>query len=144
VHNQSLLSPEYHDKFSKLKIIDSIQYLNETILPRLTIQKKKNAAAIHPVCSATKLNLVPAFENIASQCADRVIKPAYAGCCGMAGDRGFLVPEITKSATDLELKELADGQYDGYYASGTTCEIALTENSGRQYEHIMYLVDEVT
>jgi D-lactate dehydrogenase len=144
LHNQSYLSPEYREKFSKLKIVDSIQFLNDTILPGINISKKIPIAAIHPVCSATKLNLTGAFETIANACSEKVIKPANAGCCGMAGDRGFFVPELTTGATHPEIDELKGQSCDGYYASSTTCEIALTENSGNRYEHIMYLVDEVS
>ncbi|MES2774559.1 MAG: FAD-binding and (Fe-S)-binding domain-containing protein [Bacteroidota bacterium] len=144
IHNQQYLPAEYKEKFKKLRLLDSIQFLNEDILPKITIRNKVAVAAIHPVCAATKLYLNEQFVNIARACAHEVIKPAYAGCCGMAGDRGFLVPELTKGATQLELNELKNKPCDGYYASSTTCEIALTEHSGNRYEHIMYLVDEVS
>ncbi len=144
IHNQQYLSADYKMKFKKLKLLDSIQYLNETILPKITITKKAETVAIHPVCAATKLYLNEQFASIAKACANEVIKPAYSGCCGMAGDRGFLVPELTAGATKMELDELKNKPCNGYYASSTTCEIALTEQSGHCYEHIMYLMDEAS
>ena len=144
VHNQQYLSPAYKEKFKKLRLLDSIQFLNEDILPKLVIAKKAAVVAIHPVCAATKLYLNEQFANIAKACADTTITPAYAGCCGMAGDRGFLVPELTAGATYLETEELKSEPCNGYYASSTTCEIALTEHSGHRYEHIAYLMDEVS
>jgi len=66
----------------------------------------------------------------------------FAGCCGMAGDRGFLHPELTRSATCPEAKEIALTEYDGYYSSSKTCEIALSDAVGRNYHSILTLVDE--
>ncbi|MEO7313194.1 MAG: FAD-binding and (Fe-S)-binding domain-containing protein [Chitinophagaceae bacterium] len=144
LHNMPMLSPAYKIKFLKLRLVDSITFLNNEILPKITIYRKAGTVAVHPVCAATKLYLNEQFLHIAKTCANEVIKPAYAGCCGMAGDRGFLVPELTESATHMELAELKGKEYDGYYASSTTCEISLTQHSGKRYEHIMYLVDEVS
>ena len=37
-------------------------------------------------------------------CTESVVPPS-AGCCGFAGDRGFLVPELTASATRREAED---------------------------------------
>jgi D-lactate dehydrogenase len=62
----------------------------------------------------------------------------------MAGDRGFYFPELTASATRPEADEVKMKQYDGYYSSSTTCEMALSESVGKQYESILKLLDEVS
>jgi D-lactate dehydrogenase len=62
----------------------------------------------------------------------------------MAGDRGFLFPELTEGATRHELSEALEQPADGYYASAKTCEMALTHFSGKPYEHLVYLAEEVT
>ncbi|MCA6482360.1 MAG: hypothetical protein IM540_04810, partial [Chitinophagaceae bacterium] len=67
-----------------------------------------------------------------------------ASCCGMAGDRGFYYPELTEAATRNELQELSSGSYDGFYSSGKTCEMALSENSGYQFRSILYLLRDVS
>lgn len=46
-----------------------------------------------------KLGLTPKLEAIAKACSDSVLVPLDTGCCAFAGDRGFLVPELTASAT---------------------------------------------
>jgi D-lactate dehydrogenase len=80
--------------------------------------------------------------KIARHLAREVTVPLHAGCCGMAGDRGFLFPELTRSATLPEALEVNEHPYDGYYSSAKTCEMALSEAVGKNYESIVYLLDE--
>jgi D-lactate dehydrogenase len=82
------------------------------------------------------------FAAIAAALANEVVIPQHAGCCGMAGDRGFLFPELTDSATAPEAKELGGLQCDGYYSSTKTCELALSAATNRNYESILFLVSE--
>jgi D-lactate dehydrogenase len=70
--------------------------------------------------------------------------PVYAGCCGMAGDRGMLTPALTQAATAMEAKEIGNHTFDGYYASSKTCEMALQEGTSKNYESLIKLVDEVS
>src|SRR5690606_184130 len=132
---------ENKQKFDGIKIIDSIDYIADFILPKATVLRKKDNVVLHPVCSLQKMGLEGRFISIARQLADEVTVPMHAGCCGMAGDRGFLVPELTASATAPEAAEVKQREYDGYYSSGKTCEMAMTEAVGRNYESIVYLLD---
>ncbi len=136
------LSPENKQKFDAIKIIDSVDYVKDYLLPNLTILKKKDKIVLHPVCSLQKMGLEAKFLAIAEQLADEVKIPVKAGCCGMAGDRGFMFPELTASATQPEADEVKEQAYSGYYSSGKTCEIALSEAVGKNYESIVYLLDE--
>ncbi|SFH05682.1 FAD-binding and (Fe-S)-binding domain-containing protein [Pedobacter insulae] len=136
------LTPENKQKFDAIKIIDSVDYVKDYLLPKLNILKKKDKIVLHPVCSLQKMGLEAKFLNIAQQLAYEVKMPVHAGCCGMAGDRGFMFPELTASATKPEADEVKDEEYDGYYSSGKTCEIALSEAVGKNYESIVYLLDE--
>jgi hypothetical protein len=70
------------------------------------------------------------------------IVPENAGCCGMAGDRGFLFPALTAAATAPEAKEVNQQSYNGYYSSTKTCEMAMSEAVKENYESILYLVDD--
>jgi D-lactate dehydrogenase len=140
----SHLEESYREKLSKLIIYDSIQFLKEVVLPELPAIEKKTKVVLHPGCAASKMELAGAMKELAAQCAENVVIPADAGCCGMAGDRGFLFPELTKGATAKELNEAAENSADGYYASAKTCEMALTHFSGKPYRHIVYLVNEAT
>lgn len=60
----------------------------------------------------------------------------------MAGDRGFLFPELTASATHAEALEVQEKKYDGYYSYTKTCEMALSEAVKENYLSVLYLVDE--
>jgi D-lactate dehydrogenase len=60
----------------------------------------------------------------------------------MAGDRGFLFPELTASATYGEAKEVRQKKYDGYYSTTITCEMALSEAVKENYVSVLYLIDE--
>jgi D-lactate dehydrogenase len=141
--SRKVLTFANQEKFDALKIIDSIDYIADYILPRVKISKKKNSVVLHPVCSLKKMGLQDKFYKVAKAFAQDVTIPFNAGCCGMAGDRGFLFPELTQSATRLEAQEVnAAGNYDGYFSSGKTCEIALSDAVGKNYESIVYLVNE--
>jgi D-lactate dehydrogenase len=70
--------------------------------------------------------------------------PPSATCCGFAGDRGFLHPELTEAATADEASELADREFDAYLSSNRTCEIGLTRATGRPYSSIAHLPDELS
>src|SRR5204863_9592634 len=71
--------------------------------------------------------------------------PRDAGCCGFAGDRGFLVPELTASATAREAAEVgesAPGPGVGFYSTCRTCEIGMSRAVGRPYLSLVHLVRE--
>jgi Fe-S oxidoreductase len=44
-----------------------------------------------------KMGLETAFQNLAKKCAVNVFD-SQVPCCGMAGDRGLLYPELPKSS----------------------------------------------
>lgn len=83
------------------------------------------------------------LKKIAETFAEEVIVPLDWGCCGMAGDRGFLFPELTTSATEKEAREVNGHHHvEGHYSSTRTCEMAMTHATGKNYESILYLVAE--
>jgi D-lactate dehydrogenase len=139
-----VLTPENQKKFDQLRILDGTTFVHDQLLPNLTIKRKIGSVALHPVCSVVKMNLSPKLEGIAKACSDGVLMPIQAGCCGFAGDRGFLFPELTASATRREAREVSSSQYDGYYSSSRTCEIGMTRATGRIYRSFLYLLEEVT
>lgn len=122
--------------------MDSIDYLYDLVMPAGQIVQKKGKIVLHPVCSLEKMGNENKFRKVAGSCAWEVITPIHAGCCGMAGDRGFLFPELTHSATLAEATEVRESSYDGYYSSAKTCEMAMSEAVTRNYESLLYLADE--
>jgi D-lactate dehydrogenase len=143
-HSRAALTPENQTRFDRLRILDSIAFVHDELLPNLRVTRTKNAVALHPVCSAVKMNLTPKLEAIARACSTAVTVPASAGCCGFAGDRGFLFPELTASATAGEATEIRERHFDGYYSSSRTCEIGMTRAIGRVYRSYIFLLEEAT
>ena len=125
-------------------VLDGIDFAHDVVLPRLPIRRRLPSIAVHLVCSAQRLGLDAKFRAIARACAMDVFVPPSAGCCGFAGDRGFLHPELTAAATAEEARELAQREFDGYYATSRTCEIGLERATGWPWRSIWRLLDDVS
>ena len=97
--------------------------------------------ALHPTCSSTRMGLNDSLRGVAEAVADTVTVPDTWGCCAFAGDRGLLHPELTASATKAQAAELAEGHFDAYASCNRTCELGMTRATGKQYQHILELVD---
>jgi D-lactate dehydrogenase len=138
------LTPENREHHAALTIVDSIAWAHERLLPALTVRRKLGAAVVHPSCSAIHLGLGAKLKEIAAAVADLAITPLSAGCCGFAGDRGFLHPELTRSATAAEAEEVGAQAFDAYLGSNRTCDLGLSRATGKNYESFIYLLDEVT
>ncbi len=142
--SRGYLTPENQACFDKLKIVDSTTFANDVLLPRLKVSQKVGSVVLHPVCSVTKMNLLPKLEGVANACAENVVVPRDAGCCGFAGDRGFMLPELTASATKHEAREVQSQSFDGYFSSSRTCEVGLTRSTGQVYRSFLYLLEAST
>ena len=138
------LTPANQVRFDGMKIMDSLDFAVDVLLPRLSIRKMAGEAVFHPVCSLHKMGTYKKLEELAGRTVEKPVIPFAAGCCGMAGDRGFYYPELTASACREEGAEAAGHNANGYYSTGKTCEMALSASSGKQYRSILYLLDEVS
>jgi D-lactate dehydrogenase len=136
------LEGENQKRFDRLRIVDSVTFAHDELLPRLTVTHKAASIALHPVCSLTKMNLTAKLEAIGRACSEMVFVPPNSGCCGFAGDRGFLFPELTEAATRQQGEEVRSGSFDGYYSSSRTCEIGMTRAVGQKYRSYLHLLEE--
>ena len=136
------LTPQNKEKYAKLKIIDITTWLDEAILPKAKNINRKGSVLLHPTCASRLLGLEKTMRRIAEQCADEVVVPIDTQCCGAAGDRGFIYPEIARRATRDERDEIAGREFDGCYSLARTCEISMMDTMDRPFESIVYLVDE--
>nr|WP_320131486.1 FAD-binding and (Fe-S)-binding domain-containing protein [uncultured Holophaga sp.] len=141
VNARPYLNPENQTRFDRLQILDSVSFVHDQVLPKLSIKRRVGSVALHPVCSITKLGLAPKLEGIALACAEEVDVPLNAGCCGFAGDRGFSHPELTASATRREAADLAGKSHDGYYSSSRTCEVGMTRATGKVYRSYLFMLE---
>ena len=131
------------ERHPELEILDSVAWA-QRLLPNLTVREKLGSVAVHPTCSTRHLGLERQLREIADTMAGEVIQPIRATCCGMAGDRGMLHPELTRSATAEEAAELAGSSHDAYLCSNRTCEIGLQEATGEAYESFLIPLERIT
>jgi glycerol-3-phosphate dehydrogenase subunit C len=135
----------YHsqEEFSKaLKIVDPIEFMLDYVMPQLVVKNKKNTIAVFPVCSVKKIGKTEQLVALSKLCADNVTL-IDSNCCGFAGDRGFLIPELNEHGL-RELKAQIPLNCKEGYSTSRTCEIGFERMSGIDFKSIFYLIDEVT
>jgi len=127
-----------------IEVLDSIAWLHDHLLPRLAVPRKLGRIAVHPTCATRHLGLVEQLTATARWLAEEAVIPAASGCCGMAGDRGWLHPELPESALRDTAAELDGQRFDACVSSNRTCEQALTQHLGRSYESIVITLEALT
>jgi D-lactate dehydrogenase len=132
------------DRWKKLTILDSVEFAQRYLLPRLQITPLDEKVILHPNCALRKLNLDKALKQVVDACAREVVVPENLGCCAFAGDRGLLFPELTASATASEAAEVLSESYDGYYSSNLTCEMGMSLATKKSYRSFLYMVEKAT
>jgi len=135
----------YHSKeeFSKnLKIVDPIEFMLDYVMPHLTVKNKKDTVAVFPVCSVKKIGKMDQLLDLSQLCAHQVTM-IDSNCCGFAGDRGFLVPELNEHGLKDLKAQIPESCKEGYSTS-RTCEIGFEKMSGIDFKSIFYLIEEVT
>ena len=138
-----LLDAETKTRYESLSIIDSIAWCRD-LLPKLTIRRKLGRIAVHPTCSITHLQLAGTLKQIGARLAEEVEVPIGTTCCGTAGDRGLLHPELVVSAT-REVKAVLDAHpAEAYVSANRTCEMGLRHATGRPYELFVFLLEELS
>ncbi|HEY6399176.1 MAG TPA: FAD-binding and (Fe-S)-binding domain-containing protein [Solirubrobacteraceae bacterium] len=128
----------------RVQIFDSVSWVHDRLLDRLDISRKLRTVVIHRTCSTEHLALSGRFAAIAERIADEVVIPASGGCCGMAGDRGWLHPELPRSALRDVTRELEGRTFDACLSSNRTCELALEGVTGLPYRSFVLALEELT
>ena len=114
------------------------------LLPSLPVITPVETVVLHPTCSTEKLGITGDLHALAQHIARDVVVPQEWNCCGFAGDRGMLFPELTESATAAMVEQLQDVTADHFASSNKTCEIAMTRATGHDYANILELVAQAT
>ncbi len=135
---------ELAGRVAALTVLDSSAFVDERVLPALDVPQRLGRVVLHPTCSDRHAGDVEHLRHLAAACADEVVIPFDAGCCGFAGDRGLLHPELTASATAREAAEVRAGSYDAYLSSNRTCELGMSRATGHSYRHAIELLEELT
>jgi D-lactate dehydrogenase len=140
----SYLSLQNAERHKQLTLLDSVAWAHDYLLPKLQVQHQVESAVIHPVCALHHLGLVEKLQHVSAALAKKAVTPIYATCCAFAGDRGFLHPELTGSATSEEVEEIGDQQFDEHICSNRTCELGMNLATGKDYRSIIFLLEELT
>jgi D-lactate dehydrogenase len=135
------LTEQNLERHSRLEIIDAVFWASDRLVPRLGIARKVDSVAVHPTCAARHLGLDGSLRRLAAALGEEVFIPPSAFCCGFAGDRGLLHPELTEAATREEAAEVGARGFDAHISSNRTCELALERATGRPYVHAVQLLE---
>ena len=130
-------------RLGKVQIFDSIQWC-AGLLPDLTITHKIDSIIIHPTCSTTHLGLNDTLKKLAGEMAKHVEVPIGTTCCGTAGDRGLLHPELVHSATRDAVVQISLHPAQRYISANRTCEIGMYQATGKPYESFAFALEELT
>ncbi len=126
-----------------LRVLDFPVFWAREALKRLpALRKLAGPIVLHPTCSLQRGGGADDLRRAAEAHAEAVIVPLFAECCGFAGDRGFVVPELTASATRAEAEELNAIAASGYYSTCRTCELGLSRATGQTYRSLVHLIHE--
>jgi D-lactate dehydrogenase len=132
------------DVGAEVEVLDSIAWAHDRLLPQLEVRRRVGALAVHPTCSAGHMQVATKLDALARAMADEVVVPVGTTCCGMAGDRGLLHPELPESALRDVKADLEGRRLDACVSSNRTCELALQQVTGRPYSSFVFLLEELT
>jgi D-lactate dehydrogenase len=132
------------EAYSNVRILDSIAWVRGEVLGALTLQDKLGAIAVHPPCAASHLGLAGELLEIAGELGERVLAPAGPSCCGTAGDRGLLHPELPAAAAASERAERGEPAADAHVCANRTCEIGLTGATGEEHGSFVLVLEELS
>ncbi|MGF2950368.1 FAD-binding and (Fe-S)-binding domain-containing protein [Microbacterium alcoholitolerans] len=129
----------------RFEVIDAVAFTAERVLPVLApldAESRVPSLALHPTCSSAALGIDRHLLALGEAVAQEVSVPVDWGCCGFAGDRGMLHPELTASATAAEAAEVKRLDAAAHASCNRACEIGMTRATGRTYSHVVELLAE--
>lgn len=127
----------------KLSIYDPTEFAAQFLIDQLTIKPIDETVALHITCSSQRDGLSQKLIQLIERCTSKVFIPENIHCCGWAGDKGFTLPQLNKSALNGLKQQLPKNCTRGFSTS-LTCEIGLSHHAGIPYQSILYLLDEVS
>ncbi len=123
---------------------DAVAFTRRELLDRLQVTEQVASLVLHPTCSSRQMGLDADLVTVAEAAAARVEVPTDWGCCGYAGDRGMLHPELTDAATAPERAEVAGMDVAEHASCNRTCELGMTRATGAEYRHVLETLERAT
>lgn len=140
---EEVLSAEDQAKLKSIEILDIVDWIDREVIEHLPIVESLGRIAVHPTCSTEHMGLSAKLVELANYCGDASV-PDGAACCGTAGDRAMLHPELLESATREERAGIEAGNYDAFVSDNRTCEMGLEMITGRAYDSIAVLLERAS
>ena len=137
------LDPVRKEQLHKIKILDSSVFA-ESLLPKLTLKRRKGIVAIHSVCSNQKFGWGDSMLKVAGACSEKVLQPHEGKCCGMGGDRGFELPGLVQSATKDVGPAMQNAQCTEGYTNARSCSLSLATGTGKSWRSLFHLLKDCT
>ena len=125
------------------ELFELAEFLYQKVLPQLTVHKLEEPVLLHLTCSSKRRGSADQLLALTEACVETVVVPADIECCGFAGDKGFVLPELNAHALKTLKQQVPKGCQRGY-SNSRSCEIGLTEHSGLPYQSVLYLLEEVS
>ncbi len=138
-----VIDEELRERYQGVRILDSISWVRD-LLSSLDVGAKLGTVSVHPPCAADHLGLAGELVEVAGALGERVLAPSGPSCCGTAGDRGLLHPELPAAAARSERAERGTEPADAHICSNRTCEIGLTSATGEEHGSFVLLLEELT
>ncbi|MFH8712849.1 FAD-binding and (Fe-S)-binding domain-containing protein [Streptomyces zaomyceticus] len=138
------LTEDNRELHARLRVVDSLVWAADELLPRLEVRRRVPSAVVHPTCSMRHLGDEEKLTELARACAEEVVVPVDAGCCAFAGDRGMLHPELTAAATAAEAAEVTARTFDAHLSANRMCEIGMDRATGRSYGSVLLALERAT
>ena len=127
-----------------MKLYEPAEFIMTYLVHRLQFHPSDLPIALHLTCSTREMGADKYLIALARLCSTRVCLPEGVGCCGFAGDKGFIHPELNRYALRKLRPQLLANHIQAGYSNSRTCEIGLQANTGIPYMSIVYLVNACT
>lgn len=115
---------------SGINLLDINKFVIDNI-DRTKITKKYKRIALHIDCSTAKHSFNPEYLKLLDLCSEHVVIPEGIKCCGFAGDKGFIVPELNASSLSQLSTQVAECEIGVTF--NRSCQIGLTHHGKIQY-----------
>ncbi len=142
--DQSPCLHRMRDHINSMYLYEPAEFIHDFLAPELEFTPTDEPVAVHVTCSSRRMGLADKIIGLARKCSRNVVVPTEVGCCGFAGDKGFMLPELNKYALRKLRPQIEKSGAKHGYSNSRTCEIGLSTNSGIPYKSIAYLVNSCT
>ena len=138
------LDDALREAYGAVTILDSIAWVRDELLDSLTLGERLDSVSVHASCAVSHMGLTAKLGEIAAALAERVEMPSAPTCCGTAGDRGLLHPELPAASARSDAVELQPQAARVHLSSNRTCEIGLTQATGESHNSFVLALEALT